>query len=111
MAAQDTTRRLARLRTIASLEVKTDDYLMMVLEDAAQAFLDFTHRSEDPGQSADSIICRLAVVWSNMEGTEGAVSAADGDINRSYTGEIPTDIQTWMRRWRLLPGMDAVHGL
>lgn len=107
----DTSRRLARLRMRRTLEGKPDDYLQMLLEDARDYFLSVTHRGADPGQRADSLITRIAVVWSNQEGGEGAKHTKDGEIEREYPETtMPADIERELKSWRLVPGIYAVLG-
>ncbi|MGN0138409.1 MAG: phage head-tail connector protein [Candidatus Methanomethylophilaceae archaeon] len=101
----DTLRRLQRLRMRRTLDQKDDDFLAMILDDALESFLTLTNRTEDPGQRIDGLICRIAVVWANMEGVEGATKAEEGDVKREYLDIMPTDIQREIRRWKLVPGL------
>ena len=107
----DTLRRLSRLRTRRTLTDKSDEYLTMLLEDSRDYFLSVTHRSADPGARADSIITRIAVMWSNMEGGEGAKHVKDGEVEREYPeATMPEDIEREIKAWKLVVGVDAVSG-
>ena len=107
----DTLRRLARLRTRRTLAEKSDEYLTMLLEDARGYFLAVTHRDADPGERADSIITRIAVLWSNQEGGEGSKKTKDGEIEREYSEQwMPIDIEREIKSWRLVAGVNAVLG-
>lgn len=106
MATSDDKRRLSRLNKYPTLQEKPDDYLLILLEDARNHFLNFTHRSEDPGEAVDFIICQLAIVASNMEGVEGTTSAADGDISRTWDA-VPPAIEKAMKSWRKVVGLNA----
>lgn len=104
MASEDTLRRLARLKARRTQSPKSDEYLTVLLEDALAYFLDYTHRTVDPGDRIDGMLCRLAVVWSNQEGVEGTTVSKDGDMERQWP-EAPSDIQRQMRTWRIVAGL------
>ena len=106
----DQVRRLGKMRVRQTLAVKSDDYLLTLLDDARACFLDLTHRSVDPGERIDSLIIRMAVVYSNQEGAEGNSKAEDGELKREWTDAFPSDINRQIKSWRLVVGMDAVHG-
>lgn len=107
----NTLRRLSRLRTRRTLTDKSDEYLTMLLEDARDHFLAVTHRNADPGVRADSVITRIAVVWSNQEGGEGAKHVKDGEVEREYPETtMPADIEREIKAWKLVVGVDAVSG-
>ena len=95
--------RLKRRRTMADYP---DDYLMLILEDASRAYQDYCNR-EDPGESADSIICEIATVWVNREGVEGSDSASEGTMSRTWAGgALPEDIQKRLKPFRKARGLD-----
>lgn len=106
----DQVRRLGKMRVRQTLAVKSDEYLLALLDDARACFLDLTHRSVDPGERIDSLIIRMAVVYSNQEGAEGNSKAEDGELKREWTDAFPSDINRQIKAWRLVVGMDAVHG-
>ena len=89
--------------------MKTDEYLLALLDDALSCFLDLTHRTVDPGERVDSLIIRMAVVYSNMEGAEGNSKAEDGELKREWTDAFPSDIYKQIKAWRLVVGLSAVH--
>ena len=101
---------MGKMRVRQTLAVKSDDYLLALLDDARACFLDLTHRSVDPGERIDSLIIRMAVVYSNQEGAEGNSKAEDGELKREWADAFPSDINRQIKAWRLVVGMDAVHG-
>lgn len=109
MAEDDKMRRLSKMRARPTLAVKGDEYLEAVLEDALETFLDLTHRSKDPGERVDSLLIRLAVVYSNQEGVEGNTKAEDGELKREWTDTLPADLYRQIKSWRLVVGVNAVH--
>ena len=108
--SDDQVRRLGKMRVRQTLAVKSDDYLMAVLDDALETFLDLTHRTVDPGEPVDSLIIRMAVIYSNQEGAEGNSEAEDGELKREWTDAFPSDIYKQIKAWRLVVGLSAVHG-
>lgn len=110
MDRADMGRRLQRLMKRPLLAEKPTEYLEVLLDDALSCFCEYTHRNADPGETVDSLLCRMAVVWANMEGAEGTTSAADGDISRTWDA-LPSDIQRSLKNYRLVVGLSAVHGI
>lgn len=110
MDGADMGRRIQRLMARPTLAERPTEYLEVLLDDALHVFLEYTHRTCDPGRSVDSLLCRMAVVWANMEGAEGTTAAADGDINRTWDA-LPSDIRASLNSYRLMVGLHAVHGL
>lgn len=105
----DQVRRLEKMRVRQTLAVKTDEYLLALLDDALSCFLDLTHRTVDPGERVDSLIIRMAVVYSNQEGAEGNSKAEDGELKREWADAFPSDIYKQIKAWRLVVGLSAVH--
>lgn len=110
MDRADMGRRLQRLMKRPLLAEKPTEYLEVLLDDALSVFLEYTHRICDPGEPVDALLCRMVVVWTNMEGAEGSTSAEDGDIKRTWEA-LPSDIQRSLKHYRLVVGISAVHGL
>lgn len=109
MTSDDQMRRLGKMKVRQTLQVKSDAYLLAVLDDALECFLDLTHRTVDPGERVDSLIIRMAVVYSNQEGAEGNSKAEDGDLKREWSDAFPSDIYKQIKSWRLVAGLYAVH--
>lgn len=108
MTDADILRRMGRLALRGTLSGKSEDYLRMQVEDATSFFLNTTHRIDDPGQTADSLICRIATVWCNQEGGEGAKKTKDGEFEREYSEQyLPIDIEKELKTWRLVVGIAA----
>lgn len=108
MTEQDILRRVERLKLRRTLSDKAESYLQMQVEDATSFFLNTTHRIDDPGQTADSLICRIAVVWCNQEGGEGSKKTKDGEFEREYSEQyLPIDIEKELKTWRLVVGIAA----
>lgn len=106
----DQVRRLGKMRVRQTLAMKSDAYLLALLDDARACFLDLTHRGVDPGERVDSIIIRIAVVYSNQEGAEGNSTAEDGELKREWADALPSDLTKQIKAWRLVVGLSAVHG-
>lgn len=105
----DTLRRLDRLHSRRTLKDRSDDYLIMLLEDAAEYAMAYTHRVEDMGEAWDGLICRIAVYWANVEGAEGARHIKDGEVEREVAEtQLPPDIEKQLKAVRLIPGVHAV---
>lgn len=111
MTDNDTERRLARLRLRPTLAEKSDDFLVMCLEDSLAFFIDYTHRINDPGQRVDSLICELAVLRINAEGVENVRVAKEGEVEREWYEAIPPMILPRLNAYRLMAGVNAEHGV
>ena len=109
MASEDSTtsRRLARLRRRPALDTKSDDFLLLCLEESADFFLDYTNRSKDPGEPVDNLICELATLKAQTEGVENMASASEGGISRSYFPDIPPFFKNRLNNWRLIRGLQS----
>lgn len=111
MTDSDTERRLARLKLRPTLKEKTDDFLIMSLEDSLAFFLDYTHRMNDPGQRVDSLICELAVLRINAEGVENVKHAVEGEVEREWYETIPPMLLPRLNAYRLMVGVNAEYGV
>lgn len=111
MTEQDTARRLARLKLRPTLASKSDDFLVMSLEDSLAFFLDYTHRIDDPGQRVDSLICELAVLRINAEGVENVKVAREGEVEREWYETIPPMLLPRLNAYRLMVGVNAEYGV
>ena len=113
MASEHTLRRLGRLNTIPMFKNKPDDALTIYLEDALQVFLDYTHRSTDPGAPIDSLVCDIAKIAIGKEGVEGVKKAKDGEMERSWSEEsgLPSEITSRMKMYRQVVGVNATPKL
>ena len=78
-----------------------DDLLNMLLEDAENEILDFTHRTELL-PTMEGLQRELAIVYYNRQGSEGESSRSEGGISVSYTTDIPSNIQNRLKSYRLL---------
>ena len=104
----DDQRRLSILKRRAALDGKTDDYLLLCLEDSRTFFLDYTNRTEDPGEQVDNLICEIASLKANSEGAENVQQAADGGragISRTFYADIPPFFLNRLKNWRLIRGL------
>ena len=113
MATEHTLRRLARIKTASAFKRKSDESLIIYLEDALSVFLDYTHRSEDPGESVDSLICGIAKYSIGKEGMEGIKEAKDGEMQRKWSEEIglPSELTARMKMYRQVVGVNATPKL
>lgn len=104
MADDDLLRRLVRFKSKPSASGKSDVYLMAELTNALDAFLQYCHRTDDPGEPIDTLIVDIAVISVNMAGAEGSSSASEGGISRSWDG-MPSSLQSRINAWRLPVGL------
>lgn len=109
MTDSDTERRLARLKLRPTLADKSDDFLVMSLEDSLAFFLDYTHRLNDPGQRVDSLICELAVLRINAEGVENVKHAVEGEVEREWYETIPPMLLPRLNAYRKMVGINAEY--
>ncbi len=113
MATEHTLRRLARIKVYPIFQNKTDDLMVISLEDALSVFLDYTHRSVDPGDVIDSIICDIAKYNIGKEGAEGIKKAKDGEFEREWAQEtgLPSELTARMKMYRQVVGVNAAPKL
>lgn len=113
MVTEHTLRRLGRVNTLLMFKNKGDDALLVYLEDALNVFLDYTHRSVDPGEVIDSIICDIAKYNIGKEGAEGIKKAKDGEFEREWAQEtgLPSEITARMKMYRQVVGVNAAPKL
>lgn len=73
-----------------------------LIEDAMFLILDFTGRDSDNIPEPLYYYARqLAVISWNHEGNEGEVSRSEGGVSQNFITDIPADIQSGIRRYRL----------
>ena len=101
-------RRMARLKKRRTVQGKPDEFLELLLDDALDAFLDITHRREDPGERIDGLICELASFMSNAEGAEHLTQAQEGDFVRNATTDLPDSLYKRIIAYRKVVGANAV---
>ena len=113
MATEHTLRRLGRVKALPMFKNKGDDALLVYLEDALNVFLDYTHRSVDPGECADSLICDIAKYNIGKEGAEGIKKAKDGEFEREWAQEtgLPSELTARMKMYRQVIGVNAAPKL
>lgn len=109
MAESDTNRRLDRLKVRPALNGLKDDYLKVVLMDALDFFMEYTHRVNDPGERVDGLICDIAAARLNKEGLEGAQAATVGDISTTWYGTIDPELIPRLNGYRLVVGLNAEY--
>ena len=102
------TRRLAIIRRTTNFRNLTDDALLVYLESALSVFLDYTHRSADPGEPIDYLICDIAKWQANRQGAEGVKKAKDGEMEREWeltAAGIPMELTARMKMYRQVIGV------
>ena len=110
MTTEHTLRRVARLNKLPNYQQKSDDVLSVYLEDALSVFLDYTHRSEDPGEPVDSLICDIAKNLIVHGGTEGVKKAKDGEMEREWSdqnGGLDLVLLNRIKKYRQVVGINA----
>lgn len=114
MASVHTTRRASRLLSYPAYADKTDDELMRCCEDALCLFLDLTHRTADPGEALDPLICDIAKTLMARGGQEGVKKAEDGELKREWSdqsGGLDIVLMQRIKAYRLVVGINAAPGV
>lgn len=113
MTTGHTLRRLDRLSKLPAFSGRGDEEMIVHLEDALAVFLDYTHRSVDPGEPVDSLICDIAKVLIAKDGAEGVKKAKDGEFEREWSDQtgIPPELTSRMRMYRQVVGVNATPRL
>ncbi len=110
MASEHTLRRVGRMQAYTAFKNKSDDELIVNLEDALAVFLDITHRSEDPGEVIDSILCDIARTALVRSGQEGITLAKDGEMERKWSeqnGIVDPVLLKRIKAYRQVVGVNA----
>ena len=107
----DTIRRLAKIKRRPTMADKSDDWLLLCVEDATAYFLEYTNRAIDPGEKADHVICEMAVYRINTEGFEDMMKAKDGELEREVGTEWPPMLKSRLNSWRLMRGLHATDSV
>lgn len=113
MATEHTLRRAGRMQAYPAFRTAKDEYITVLLEDALACFLDYTHRSEDPGEAVDSLICDIARSMHTRMGAEGVRKAKDGELEREWSeqGGLDPVLLRRMKAHRLVVGINATPSL
>ena len=98
-------RRFAQMLRRPTMRDREPDFIRLSLEDATAYFLEYTHRHEDPGEDADSVICAIAALNINMEGWENMKKAKDGEYEREMEATIPPMLKARLDSWRMMWGL------
>jgi len=109
-ATEHTLRRAGRFKAYPAYANKSDPEIIATLEDALQVFFDITHRSEDPGQAIDSLICDIAKTMLARGGQEGIKKAKDGEFEREWSdqqGSIDAVLLKRIKAYRQVVGVNA----
>lgn len=110
MVSEHTQRRAGRLIAYTAFADRPEQELIHYCEDALYLFLDLTHRSEDPGQPIDSLICDIAKTLMARGGQEGVKKAKDGEMEREWSeqnGELDIVLMQRIKAYRLVVGINA----
>lgn len=110
MTSEHTLRRAGRFNSYPAYADKSNKEIIATLEDALALFLDLTHRSEDPGEPLDSLICDIAKNLLAHAGTEGVLLAKDGDMERKWSdanGGLDTALLNRIKKYRQVVGINA----
>ena len=113
MTTADTNRRISRLATNKMFMNMKEDELAILLEDSLSVFLDYTHRSSDPGDVVDGLVCDIARYLSARRGAEGVRKAKDGEFEREWDANVglPVEIVGRMKMYRRVVGLNATPKL
>jgi len=89
---------------------KPESETVATCEDALMLFLDLTHRSEDPGQPIDSLICDIAKTMLTRSGQEAVKKAKDGEFEREWSdqmGGLDPVLMARIKKYRQVVGVNA----
>ena len=76
-----------------------NNQLAQLLEDAEQAILDYTNRS-DMLPAMEPLQRELALIYYNRIGLEGVASQSQGGISIQVADDIPKEIKSRLNRYR-----------
>lgn len=110
MASEHTVRRAGCVTNHPAFKGKATAEVYTYLEDALATFLDLTHRSEDPGEPVDPLICDIAKTYAARAGQEGVVEAKDGEMQRKWSdqnGGLDIVLLKRIRAYRQVVGVNA----
>ena len=110
MASEHILRRVGRMTSYPVYKGKDENELTATLEDALQLFLDLTHRSADPGDVVDSLICDIAKSLLARSGQEGVKKAKDGEFEREWSeqfGGLDIVLMNRIKKYRQVVGANA----
>ena len=109
-ASEHTLRRAGRFKNYPAYGDKSDMEIIATCEDALALFYDITHRSEDPGEGIDSLICDIAKTLMARSGQEGVVLAKDGEFERKWSeqnGLLDVALLRRIKSYRQVVGINA----
>lgn len=111
-STEHTRRRAGRLAAYPPYAGKTENELIFTAEDALSIFLDLTHRTEDPGEVIDSLVCDIAKSLMARSGQESVKKAKDGEMEREWSenmGALDPVLMQRIKRYRQVVGVNAAH--
>lgn len=104
-----TDRRIGIIRRLPIFQNISDDAIAVYLDDALSVFLEYTHRSVDPGEPIDFLVCDLAKWLASRQGVEGVKKAKDGEFEREWeltASGIPMEFKDRMKMYRRVIGTE-----
>ncbi len=110
MASEHTLRRAGRFKDYPAFNGKSETEILTTLEDALALFLDLTHRSADPGEPLDPLICDIAKTLMARGGQEGVKKAKDGEFEREWSdqnGGLDLVLMARIKKYRQVVGLNA----
>ena len=100
---------IEKLRLRLGIKDETqDDLLNMLLEDAQNEILDFTHRNTLLNKM-EGLQRELAIIYYNRMNDEGISSRSEGAISVSYSTEIPGNIKDRLKAYKLLKAVGMAN--
>lgn len=109
-STEHTRRRAGRLAAYPPYAGKTENELILTAEDALSIFLDLTHRTEDPGEVIDSLVCDIAKSQMARSGQESVKKAKDGEMEREWSenmGALDPVLMQRIKRYKQVVGVNA----
>lgn len=99
------------MQNYPAFQGRSDPELQTILEDALSLFLDLTHRSDDPGEAVDSLLCDIAKSTLARAGQDGVKRAKDGEMEREWAdpsvGSLDATLLKRIKSYRQVVGVNA----
>ena len=91
-------------------DISQDGLLLVLLDDAKRAILDYTNRIELLPE-LEGIQRELAILYYRRLGDEGVTSYSEGSISTSYETDIPSNLIARLNMYRLAKAAAMVKGI
>lgn len=94
---------LEKLKILLDIKDNSKDIILnLLIEDATQEVLDYTHQATLPA-GLESAVRDIVIINYNRRGTEGLISESFSGVSQSYLDDLPKPLQKKLRSYRRLP--------